>query len=200
MADKPKDSPPGAALRTFATFVGLVGTCLPGSTFFTKHAPPFFTPIALVTSGFAAVVFLWGYVRAPADKNRIPGRAVIAMLLAILLLVAYGILLNFVTVLPRGGRVADRQQIGLYLAPWSLTERASDFIEDMQQQSPPPVEVKTPNDLMEAFGVWGGRNPVHAVWKLHTIIEAGCLLIGLFLVAFVLWSYACGITAKYFAR
>lgn len=193
-ADLPKDADEViGALKGVAGFLAAGATGLPCGTFFTDSAPPDFAPISLVTSGLVPAVLLCSYFNAP-DRKRIPGRVCLCFFLTVVLLIAYFSLLQYWTVLPPRGREGHRVQIGFHMADWSLTDGAKQLIDEGQD-----VQLSTPNDLMLAFGVWGGKGRVTSIWKTTSVVAAGLILVFTFLAAFSLWAYGCGILARFFS-
>jgi hypothetical protein len=86
-------------------------------------------------------------------------------------------------------------QIGFYM--FVLTEKAQDLIRNLPHGDP-PIEINTPNDLLNSIGVWGGSGRTDELWPLWTIVFAGVALIAVFLSACFIWAYGLGILLRYF--
>lgn len=68
-----------------------------------------------------------------------------------------------------------------------LTQEGQNAV-DKARRGEIPMKLDTPAELMQYFRIWGGKHAPSYVWQRWTIITAGCLLIILFLLAFIAWS------------
>lgn len=175
-------------LTRLSLFAGSIGTIVPGVSFFVEEAPPLFNATGLLTSGVAVAVLIWGFNQR-LERSRIPRRAVVSVVGALVLIVSYRVCLAYLTVLPP--RQGNREQIGFFMSNWSLTKSASEFIRRTEG------DIRTPQELMLAYGGFGDRQIVWTIWEPWTIVSAGSILILLFVLSFLLWSYAFAILAQY---
>lgn len=172
-------APMSKILQWIAGIAGGVGTLVPGASFFTQQAPPLFAPVGLLTSAAAVAVLIRRYLQAPHGTRTMKTVARL-IVLSLVLAGAYVFALDYLTVLPPSGRPGPRVQIGFGMAPWSLTPEALGLVAD------PKLDLKTPQDLMLAFGAYpGGSGTTSQIWRPWTIGTSGGLLIALFLCGFI---------------
>lgn len=183
-------------LQMLTSYAAMIGSSLPGITFFTDHAPPMFSPVAVLATVFCSGFVLYGFVKAPS-KTKIPGRAASLLIFSVTLLIAFSWLQQYTTATPPG-ESSPRIQIGFGMQPWSLTDEARALIEENAKQEEVATELTTPGDLLQAYGVWAGRNTQDKIWVWWIKDLAGMLLTFLYMVGFILWSVACGMLSKYF--
>jgi len=60
--------------------------------------------------------------------------------------------------------------------------------------------MKTPDKLLLAFGIWGGKGRTDEIWRTRWIVTAGLLLVVLFTCGFLLWTYGFALLAKFISR
>jgi hypothetical protein len=194
------DPPPRArkivtALRGLGAVVAAFTQFFPGAAYFYDFAPPFFPPLGIFVSIVGVVVMLLSYNYWRHKKN-VGGWSIALIVAAVILLAVYGVCLQYLTVIPPQGRSGGRRQIGFYMAEFSLTPKAFDLVMHPEKLNP-PREISTPNDLMGAFGVWGGVGRTDEIWTLQSILLAGTALFCLFLAGFVVWACGIGALARY---
>jgi hypothetical protein len=155
------------SVQKLITLAALVGTQLPGISFYFKLAPPDFRVIGLLTSGGTIALFVWVFNQKRDQRRRVP-KGLWFVMIAIILAAVYGVLFQFLTVgtpASRGGN--ERFQIGFGMCSASLTDSARTLA---QQQ-----HLDTPEDLMLAFGGYdeGARS---RIWKGWSIFVSGVIL------------------------
>jgi hypothetical protein len=193
------ESPPERIAGIMSQLRWLAGLSLqgfPAAAWYYELAPPFFPQLGLFVTVMGIAVVVWSHEREKRFHN-LPWRSVVVIVMAITLLATYLLALRYLTVLPPQNRVGNRRQIGFYMEEWSLTPLALATIHKLAQERP-PVEVNTPSQLMNIFGVWGGQGTTDEIWKFWTVMLAGALLFGFFVVGFILWAYGLGILVRHF--
>jgi hypothetical protein len=173
-------------IGNLAVVAGVVGSLLPGTTYFLNAAPPMFSVAALLSTGVAVAVFVRVFVMRPrvmvAAKRGAQFVVCAAMIGAL-----YGLLLPLLTVTsPPFAVNVERYQIGFRTLEFSLTPEAA----SKRRQ----LGLRTPEELMLAFG---GYEPsgTFLIWRAWTIVLAGSLLIVLYVVSFLLWAHGLALLA-----
>jgi orotate phosphoribosyltransferase len=197
--NRPANLPQGAKrlesrLSAISWILAIAQATFPGATYFLEIAPPFFPTLSLLTAALTIVVFLWS-CQTEANGSNLLRRGTVFVVGSIAALVIYLLLLGYTSVAPPIGREGPRIQIGFYM--FVLTDKARDLMRDLPT-SDPPVEIHTPNDLLNAIGVWGGAGRVDELWPIWTVLISGVVLVVLFVLACGLWSYGLGILLAYF--
>jgi len=162
--------------------------------FFPVYAPPFL-PLSLiyvVIEGIvvAAVIVVYFYnPKQTTSTGRIPPLVKLTVKLffiAVVLWIAYIMWLRVCTTLdPRDGK--QRFQIGFDRYDWSLTEKGR------------MLKVAYPNVSLCEFMLSGcaySDDKIEVIWKPWTIRLGGVLTILIFMLAFILWSFACALLAR----
>lgn len=169
-----------------------LGSLLPGITYYKNWAPPFFPAMGILFSVIGLAVLLRGYYPSQSRKDQ-TRKSIIWLLISLFFLVCYCIVLNYCTAVPPADRTGPRRQIGFYM--WPLTEKASNKIKELAATQP-LIEVNTPDDLMNVIGVWGDKGSENEIWYPWSIIAAGFLLVFLYVVAFISWTYGMGLLLR----
>ena len=181
-----------SALVGVSLLVGSIGSTLPGLSYYESHGPPIMDKsIALLATGGALVLLMLGFTNKRLPKTSLPRQACKRIIGAVVLIVVYQILLNYMTVTPPPPKDDARIQIGFYTLEWSLTNDAV-----LALKAHP--ELHSPLDLMLAFGAFDGNLP-NDIWKPWTIITAGLILTVIFVLAFCSWAYGFGLLSRYIA-
>ncbi|WNM61913.1 hypothetical protein [Candidatus Nitrospira neomarina] len=181
------DKPPANYLHFMewvSALAGSAGGLLPGIAFFNTYAPPMFEAVSLLTGGVAIAIVLHALKSGHATKGSAK-KAIILILLGLLLVVSYGFGRSFWTVSPPAGWPPDRIQIGFYLADWSLTDKAQEYMIDHPDY--------TVEKLMLSFAAY---DHPEKIWKVWSIISAGFILIVVFSGGFLLWAYGFALLAR----
>jgi hypothetical protein len=190
---KPSNQPKKAnGLPQALQAIPWLANLIPGVTCFVDLAPPYFPPIGIFLSVFGVAYLLLGYHQGKPVKS-LMRRSIVCLSVSVFFLVCYSIALHYCTAVAPADRHSARRQIAFYM--WPLTEKACTKIEDLASDDP-PIEVNTPDDLMNVFGVWGGKGREDEIWYPSSIIAAGLLLVFLYLVAFALWTYCMGLLSR----
>lgn len=174
---------------TMGVFAG-VGAVVPGFAYFTSFAPPF-GEIALLTAAFAVATIFITYYYSPSESNESPHRlppiirlAMKVLIASFLLLILYLIALDMCSVQIAGTN--KRVQIGFDRFDWSLTEYG--------KQTRNADANAQPKDWIAEEGFKGGVAKLF--WQPWSIYLSGALLILLFTITFVLWTFGWSLIAK----
>lgn len=201
----PQDPPEGAGqfgrwMKLLAWLGGAFAQWFPAAAYFFEYAPPFFPGAANPSVGVGAFIWVIGVFVLYLSFRREQGhpnsllRGLICVFMAVSVLVVYMIMLTYWTVSPPADQKGGRRQIGFYMSP--LTAEAEATIKRLEGMDP-PIEVRTPTDLMGVFGAWGEAGRTDEIWQLWSIIVAGSLLVVTFVVALVFWAYGLGALLRY---
>jgi disulfide bond formation protein DsbB len=155
--------------------------------YFLNWTPPAFARMGVFVSVIGISFLLLGRQRR---KNPLR-RAIMYLVPSLLVAGVYHTALQYWTVQPPRNRAGERQQIGFYMAEFSLTNEAIDKIEQLRN-SKPPIDVRTPNELMNIFGVWGGEGRTDEIWKVWSIVAAASVLVLLYIVTVAAWAFGLG--------
>lgn len=179
-----------SSLARGGSWLGAVsGAGLPAITYFTTLAPPLFAEAGLITSALAGAILIiaatWkakndtglGYVKIAAGF----------LAVAIPLLVAYSLLLNFTTVVGPGVD-GTRYQIGFGRAEFSLTEVGNAYVKHNPTLQPKQL-------MMNEAAFDQDRVPI--LWKTWLIYAAGLLLIVVYFFGFLCWTIGFALLAKH---
>lgn len=170
-------------LKWAAGAMALVGAALPGLSFFSEYAPPLFSYMAFLTSGLALFSFAAGFARRlPRQPPRAAARYA---LIAILCVGFYWVGFLFTSVSwPTERGVGPRTQIGFGLLSFSLTDAAKKYVSD------------NPGLTAEELWIAGHMNAAN-IWHSWSILITGVMLLLLFVLGFMFWTYAFGLLAKW---
>lgn len=200
----PSDTPPTALklvskLKWLSWFVAACANFFPAMPFFQELLPPALPAGVVAMLGVGGLfLLLWSYKREKEFSELERRGAAVAIGLVVLLAI-YTSLLAYCTVSPPQGCAGDRRQIGFYVNEWSLTEGAINKIRQLRADDP-PIDIHTPAQLMNVFGVWGGEGRTDEIWTPISIVVAGGLLVFLFVASYALWSYCLGIVVQLASR
>src|ERR1043166_5412978 len=181
-------------LDSFKSIKGLgagIGVLVPGFTYFTKYAPPYFPGITLLTAAVATATVVITYYYSPSLVRGSPHTlppllktAIKVFVISILLLLLFTILLDLCTVVVPG--TTQRMQIGFGELDWSLTP----YGQHVKATRP----LATPQQWLwdESFST----NAPKLIWIWWTIHLSGILITLVFMFAFVLWTFGWSLIAK----
>jgi hypothetical protein len=175
-------------------FAGAFWGLFPGATFLLEYAPPLWSPLGWLIPVLCMGLLAWSYHREKNAKARW-GKAMIFVLATAALITIYWIALQSWTVTPPPPRDGERRQIGFGMAPWSLTPKSIEKIQDSPRRDP-PIEISSPNDVMNIFGLWGERGLPTEAWQAWSIFAAGMTLVLLYVAGCVCWAYGLGVLMR----
>ncbi len=174
------------ALGRVAIAAGVVFGLIPGASFFTDYAPPHFPAIALLTT-LGALWAVWTGWHSPPDPEVPFRRAGRLIIVGLVLSTIYVFAYQTTTFLSPAG---ERFQIGFAMEPWSLTERAREFVATHPDVSSPAL-------LALSMKCYVPDEPdMHIVWTTWSIWVAGLFLVFTFCATFLTWAYAFGAAAR----
>lgn len=184
-----------ASFKSIAGVSATVGTLIPAIAYFTNYSPPLLAESSLLTSAISAATVIFAYYYSPPKKAYRKSLPYIIRLsrsllvVSFTLLVIYLLLLRTFTVLePREEKI--RFQIGFARYDWGLTEEGR------------KLKNAHPNSSMQEFMLYGraySNDRIEIFWKTWSVYLAGTLLILVFLLTFVLWTFGWALIAKHHA-
>ena len=177
-----------SALKWVHGLAGATGALIPGFAWFSSYSPPLFKAATLLTGGGAAAVLILGF-SSKGMRAALLRRGVRCVLFALGLIVSYGVLFEFTTLVDLNAEPVRRIQIGFGTAEWSLTPAALEILDH-------PDVKRQPDKLAHAFGIFGGVSAPSVAWKQWAIYLASVLLTLLFASGFLLWSYGFAVLAR----
>lgn len=185
-------------IRSFISIQGAflaIGVVLPIAASLDVVEPPLLEPSGIAVGAVAAAVILIAYFYTPRHKattGRIPPlvrTAVKAFIAAAVVCLGYLFLLNYTTVIGPSSRSGEeiRYQIGFGRWAWSLTDEGKE------------VRTASPKESLYTW-MWNDAlfydHGPEVLWRRWSIYSAGVLLVMLFLLPFVLWTFGWSLLVK----
>ena len=169
----------------------MIGALIPGLAYFTQWTPPLLKEASLFTAALAAAVVIITYFYKPRNrrsKKLLPTSIKLAMkifLVTFVCLILYITCFRLCTVEdPRG---ESRYQIGFGKFDWSLTDEGRQWKKNNPTQST--------KDWLLSAAAFKDDGP-ELFWQPWSIILAGVLMIVLFMLTFLSWTFAWALLAK----
>lgn len=155
------------------------GTFIPAFSYFTTYVPPLFPEIGIIIGAISGAILFSVLQNVNIKKLKFSLSPSIIICISIVLIVAYSVSLNYLTVI-EPSKYKSRFQIGFGKFDWSLTEIGLSW------------KSSFPNETIENWmlneAAFRPRGP-EIIWKAWTIYIAGIYLIILYFLGFVFWTY-----------
>jgi len=181
-----------SAFRSINGILAGIGVLVPAFSIFTIYSPPFFKGASLLTTAIAAIIIIVTFYYDPSPKKNPRAKfpylvrlSLIAFAIFFVLLIVYFVLFDLCTVETPGG--TERFQIGFGQYDWGLTNTGL----EVKAKFPD----KTPQYWM-MYGAWFRSGGPNVLWKTWTIYLSGIIMILVFVLTFVLWTFGWALLAK----
>jgi len=179
-----------SALKSINGILAVIGVLIPAFSIFTNYSPPFFKGASLLTTAIAAIIIIVGFFYDPSPKKNtgLPHLVRLSLKIFVIflaLLIVYFVLFDLCTVETPDG--AERFQIGFGKYDWGLTNKGLE------------IKAKFPDKTIQdwmMYGAWFRSGGPNVLWKTWTVYLSGIIIILVFVLTFVLWTFGWTLLAK----
>lgn len=180
-----------SAFRSINGILAGIGVLVPAFSIFTNYSPPLFKGASLLTAAIATIIIIVTFYYDPSPKKKrtkLPHLVRLSLKVFVIffaLLIVYFVLFDLCTVETPGG--TERFQIGFGKYDWGLTKTGLE------------VKAKFPDKTLQhwmMYDDWFRSGGPNVLWKTWTIYLSGIIMILVFVLTFVLWTFGWALLAK----